>query len=226
MANYPHSDTDRSGSGMIRLLLVDDHPVVRAGYERLLEQTGDMRVVAQAADVDAGCAAFVDLAPDVTITDLSMPGSGGLDLIRRLRERDVNARMLVFSMYDSEMLVRRAFEVGARGFLPKSSAPNCLIDAVRAVHAGQRYLGPGLPAHLLQSAAMPDRLDSLTPREFEIFRLLARGEALADCARALHLSAKTVSNHQSQIKEKLGVTTSAALVHLAIRHGVVSAGGG
>lgn len=226
MANHPHSDTDRSGSGMIRLLLVDDHPVVRAGYERLLEQTGDMRVVAQAADVDAGCAAFVDLAPDVTITDLSMPGSGGLDLIRRLRERDVNARVLVFSMYDSEMLVRRAFEVGARGFLPKSSAPNCLIDAVRAVHAGQRYLGPGLPAHLLQSAAMPDRLDSLTPREFEIFRLLARGEALADCARALHLSAKTVSNHQSQIKEKLGVTTSAALVHLAIRHGVVSAGGG
>ena len=226
MANHPHSDTDRSGSGMIRLLLVDDHPVVRAGYERLLEQTGDMRVVAQAADVDAGCAAFVDLAPDVTITDLSMPGSGGLDLIRRLRERDVNARVLVFSMYNSEMLVRRAFEVGARGFLPKSSAPNCLIDAVRAVHAGQRYLGPGLPAHLLQSAAMPVRLDSLTPREFEIFRLLARGEALADCARALHLSAKTVSNHQSQIKEKLGVTTSAALVHLAIRHGVVSAGGG
>lgn len=213
---------------MIRLLLVDDHPVVRAGYQRLLEQTGDMRVVAQAGDADSGCAAFVDLAPalpDVTVTDLSMPGSGGLDLIRRLRERSANARVLVFSMYDSEMLVRRAFEVGARGFLPKSSAPDCLVDAVRAVHAGQRYLGPGLPAHLLQSAAMPERLDSLTPREFEIFRLLARGETVADCARALHLSAKTVSNHQTQIKDKLGVATSAALVHLAIRHGVVPADG-
>ena len=214
---------------MIRLLLVDDHPVVRAGYQRLLEQTGEMRVVAQAGDADSGCAAFVALAaepPDVTVTDLSMPGSGGLDLIRRLRERSADARVLVFSMYDSEMLVRRAFEVGARGFLPKSSAPDCLVDAVRAVHAGQRYLGPGLPAHLLQSAAMPERLDSLTAREFEIFRLLARGQTVADCARALHLSAKTVSNHQTQIKDKLGVATSAALVHLAIRHGVVPADGG
>ena len=214
---------------MIRLLLVDDHPVVRAGYQRLLEQTGEMRVVAQAGDVDAGLAGFADLAPqlpDVTVTDLSMPGSGGLELIRRLRERDAGARVLVFSMYDSEMLVRRAFEIGARGFLPKSSPPERLVDAVRAVHAGQRYLGPGLPPRLLQSAAMPERIDSLTPREFEIFRLLALGETVADCARVLHLSTKTVSNQQTLIKDKLGVATSAALVHLAIRHGVVPADGG
>ena len=209
---------------MIRLLLVDDHPVVRAGYQRLLEQTSEMRVVAQAGGVDAACAAFAALGlehPDVTVTDLSMPGSGGLELIRRLRERQADARVLVFSMHDSEMLVRRAFELGARGFLPKSSEPDRLLDAVRAVHAGQRYLGAGLPAQLLQAAGGANALDSLTPREFEVFRLLARGESPADCARALHLSAKTVSNHQTLIKEKLGVATSAALAHLAIRHGVV-----
>jgi len=213
---------------MIRLLLVDDHPVVRAGYQRLLEQTGDMSVVAQAGDVDSACAAWAALQPgppDVTVTDLSMPGSGGLELVRRLRERDPAARVLVFSMHDSDMLVRRAFDTGACGFLAKSAAPDRLVDAVRAVHAGQRYLGPGLPSQLLQAHGAADALASLSPREFEIFRLLARGDTPAECARALHLSAKTVSNHQTVIKEKLGVATSAALVHLAIRHGVVAADG-
>jgi len=212
---------------MIRLLLVDDHPVVRAGYQRLLEQSGEMQVVAQAGDVDSACAAWAALPepPDVTVTDLSMPGAGGLELVRRLLERDATARVLVFSMHDSDMLVRRAFDTGARGFLPKSAAPERLVDAVRAVHAGQRHLGPGLPQQLLQAPDPQGGLASLSPREFEIFRLLARGDTPAECARSLHLSAKTVSNHQTLIKEKLGVATLAALVHLAIRHGVVAADG-
>jgi DNA-binding NarL/FixJ family response regulator len=213
---------------MIRLLLVDDHPVVRAGYQRLLEQAGDMQVVAQAADVDQACALFAQHAPDLTITDLAMPGSGGLELIRRLRERAPDARVLVFSMHDSDMLIGRAFEIGARGFVSKSCAPEHLIDAVRSVAAGgQRYLSPGLPAALLSRANRngADSLATLTQREFEIFRLLARGESLAECARALHVSPKTVSNHQTLIKEKLGVSTSAAMAHLAIRHGVITADG-
>ena len=210
---------------MIRLLLVDDHPVVRAGYQRLLEQAGDMLVVAQCDRVDAAVAAFAAQAPDVTITDLSMPGSGGLELIRRVLARAPEARVLVFSMHDSAMLVRQAFEVGARGFLSKSSAPETLLDAVRKVHAGQRYLSPDLPATLLEGAQPASLLNTLTPREFEIFRLLARGESIAACASALNLSPKTVSNHQTLIKEKLGLVTSAALVHLAIRHGVISADG-
>jgi DNA-binding NarL/FixJ family response regulator len=210
---------------MIRLLLVDDHPVVRAGYQRLLEQAGDMRVVAQAGRVDEAVAAFATHAPDVTVTDLSMPGSGGLELIRRVLARAADARLLVFSMHDSAMLVARAFDIGARGFLSKSSAPESLLDAVRKVHAGQRYLSPDLPAHLMQGTPPGGALDSLTPREFEIFRLLARGESIAGCALALSLSPKTVSNHQTLIKEKLGLTTSAALAHLAIRHGVISADG-
>ncbi len=206
---------------MIRILLVDDHPVVRAGYQRLLEQAGDIVVVSHADRTDAACAAFALHLPDVTVTDLAMPGSGGLELIRRLLMRASTARILVFSMHDSDMLVKRAFEVGALGFLSKSSPPEALIDGVRCVAAGKRYLDPGLPATWPDDPARDNRLASLTAREFEIFRLLARGESSAQCAVALNLSAKTVANHQTVIKEKLGVSTTAALVHLAISHGVI-----
>jgi len=210
----------------IRVMLVDDHPVVRAGYQRFLEQAGDMRVVAQAGNVDEAVGAFADCRPDVTVADLSMPGAGGLELIRRLLERSAQTRILVFTMHDNTMLVRRAFEVGACGFLSKSGAPEELLDAVRTVHAGQRYLGAGLTDPLGPAPGAPSPLDALTPREFEVFRLLARGASIAECARSLNLSAKTISNHQTFIKEKLGVATPAALVHLAIRHGVIAGDGG
>ena len=208
---------------MIRVLLVDDHPVVRGGYLRLLEQTPDIRVVAEAGTGEAAYAAFVSDPPDVLATDLAMPGGGGLELIRRVLLRVPAARILVFSMYDSPPLVRRALEAGARGFLTKAAAPQSLVDAVRALHAGERYLGADLATGLLQRdpAREAERLGELSLREFEVFRLLAQGRSLAECAQALKLSPKTVSNHQTTIKDKLGVTTSAALVHLAIRHRVI-----
>ena len=200
---------------MIRLLLVDDHPVVRAGYQRLLEQDGDARVVAQAGTVDEAWAEYRTHDPDLTITDIAMPGSGGLELLRRLRELRPDARVIVFSMHDSEMLVGRAFDLGASGFVAKSCPPEQLVDAVHRVMQGRRYLSPGLSPQRSGPAGSPDLLRSLTQREFEIFRLIACGESPAGCARALHLSAKTVSNHQSTIKEKLGVSTAAGLVHVA-----------
>ena len=208
---------------MLRVLIADDHPVVRAGYQRLLEQGGDIRVVADVGDGAAAYAAAIAHEPDVIVLDLSMPG-GGMDLIQRLCQRHDDARVLVFSMHDSPMLVRRALEAGARGFIPKSSAPERLEEGVRALHAGRRYLAPELPAELLRPHAPADegeRLASLSAREFEVFRLLAHGHTASECAQRLNLSAKTVSNHQSAIKEKLGVATSAALVHLALRHGVI-----
>jgi two-component system invasion response regulator UvrY len=214
---------------VISLLLVDDHPVVRAGYQRLLEQMGEMAVVAQAGDVDQAYAQFVQHRPAVTITDISMPGSSGLELLRRVLERDASARVLVFSMHDSEAVVRRALGLGARGFVTKSCDPDTLIDAVKQVHLGQRFLSADLPVALLNSPALSPVVDpqfeSLTPREYEIFRLLAAGKSLPDCARSLHLSPKTVSNHQTLIKEKLGLGSSAAMALLAIRHGVISADG-
>jgi DNA-binding NarL/FixJ family response regulator len=212
---------------MIRVLLADDHPVVRSGYLRLLDQAGDIRVVHEAGDADTAYAAFVADPPDVLVTDLSMPAGGGLALIRRVLQRAPDARILVFSMHDSALLVRRAFESGVRGFLTKASPPDSLVEAVRALHAGRRYLASELPVALLQRdpQAESERLAALSGREFEVFRLLAQGCSAAECAQMLKLSAKTISNHQTVIKEKLGVATSAALAHLAIRHRVISTAG-
>ena len=208
---------------MIRVLLADDHPVVRTGYRRLLEQAPDIRVVHEAADADAAFAGVLAQRPDVLITDLAMPG-GGLELIRRVRAHDGAARVLVFSMHDSEAMVRCALDAGAQGYLTKASEPGSLVEAVHALHAGRRHLGPGLSPRLLQRDPLGEgaRLASLSERELEVFRLLARGRSAAQCAGELKLSVKTVANHQTVIKEKLGVATSAALAHLAIRHGLVS----
>ncbi len=208
---------------MIRVLIADDHPVVRAGYQRLLEQAGDIRVVADVGDGAAAYAAAIEQQPDVLVLDLSMPG-GGMDLIQRLCQRLDDARVLVFSMHDGAMLVRRALEAGARGYIPKSCAPQRLEEGVRALHAGRRYLAPELPAELLRPAAPHDeaaRLAQLSAREFEVLRLLAQGLSPPECAERLKLSAKTVYNHQSVIKDKLGLANAAALVHLAMRHGLI-----
>lgn len=212
---------------MIRVLLADDHPVVRSGYLRLLDQAGDIQVIAEAGDANAAYAAFTTHQPDVVVTDLAMPAGGGLELLRRVLLRDAQARALVFSMHDAPVLVRRALQAGARGFLTKASPPECLVDAVRELHAGRRYLGRELSPSLLDRHPHDEaeRLAELSTREFEIFRLLAQGHSAAECAVALKLSPKTIANVQTAIKEKLGVITSAALVHLAIRHQVITTAG-
>jgi len=211
---------------MIRALLADDHPVVRSGYLRLLDQAGDIQVVAEAGDADTAYAAWQQHQPDVLVTDISMPGSG-LDLLRRVRQRDGQARVLVFSMHDSPALVGQALEAGAAGYVSKGSPPDCLTDAVRAVHGGRRYLSPDIEPLLRRRGAEPEarRLAELSPREFETFRLLAQGLSVDACAQELKLSPKTISNHQTMIKDKLGVPTLAALAHLALRHGLISAPG-
>jgi DNA-binding NarL/FixJ family response regulator len=208
---------------MTRILLVDDHPVVRAGYQRLLEQDGHATVVAQAGSVDEAWLQYRRHLPDLTITDIAMPGSGGLDLLRRLKEICPDARVVVFSMHDSEMLVRRAIALGAGGFVSKSAPPEELLQAVRCVMSGKRHLSAGLSARLTVNDGEPDPLRGLSHREVEILRLIAIGESAAGCARALHLSPKTISNLQSIIKEKLGVSTPAGLVRIALRCGLLPA---
>jgi DNA-binding NarL/FixJ family response regulator len=212
---------------MIRVLFVDDHPVVSAGSARLLEQAGGVRVIACADSADEAYSSYVADRPDVVVTDLSMPGPGGLELIQRVVARDAQARIVVFSMFDSPELLRRALDAGAIGYITKRSPPRLLLEAVREASAGRRFVGPDLAAAGVASGGPTDRarLEQLTEREFSLFRLLAQGHSLADCARLLHLSAKTVSNHQTQIRGKLGVSTSAALAHLAIRCGVISPAG-
>jgi DNA-binding NarL/FixJ family response regulator len=212
---------------MIRVLLADDHPVVRSGYLRLLDQAGDIQVIAEAGDADAAYAAFTAHQPNVVVTDLAMPAGGGLELLRRVLLRNAQARVLVFSMHDAPVLVRRALQAGASGFLTKASPPECLVDAVRELHAGRRYLGRELSPTVLERNPHDEaaRLAELSAREFEVFRLLAQGHSAGECAEALKLSPKTIANVQTVIKEKLGVVTSAALVHLAIRHQVISTAG-
>lgn len=209
---------------MIHVLLVDDHPVVRSGYHRLLEQAEGISVVAEAGDVDDAYEAFTSGAPDVCVTDLSLPGAGGLELIRRILAYEAGARILVFSMYDSLPVVRRTLDCGARGFVSKNASPETLVAAVRATSTGGRYLSEGLlPA--LRKGGVDDeanRIATLSQREFEIFLLLAAGRSATECASLLNISPKTVANNQTLIREKLNVSTSAALVHLALRNRIIA----
>ena len=208
---------------MIRVLLVDDHPVVRSGYMRLLSQDADIQVVAEADSADEAYRAYLNCNPDVTITDLSMPGLGGMSLVQKIKARDPQARVLVCSMHDSSQVVQRAMQTGAQGFVSKNAQPEELVKAVHAVYKGEEAFSEDLEPATLSHAAHQEikRIASLTTREFEIFRLLAQGQSVAECAQAMNLSQKTISNNQTQIKEKLQLNTLTAMVHLAQRHQVI-----
>lgn len=214
---------------MIRVLLVDDHAVVRAGYRRYLEQAEGISVLAEASSADEGYAAWSRESPDVGVVDISMPGASGVQLIRRIVAREAGARLLAFSMHAESLFVSQAMAAGASGYITKNSAGETLIEAVRQVHAGRRFFSPDVQpvaGHFSSQAGVLAGPDALTPKEFEVFRMLAQGRTLAEIASALKLSQKTVANYQSLIKEKLGVATTAALIHLALRHGVISQPGG
>ena len=207
---------------MIRILLVDDHAVVREGFRRFLERSEDLRVVGEAEDAAGGYRLWAQCLPDVTVVDLSMRDAGGLDLLARIAARAPEARCLVFSMHEDAVVAQRALAAGARGYVTKSSQPEVLVQAVRAVHAGQIYLSADIARGRAALAADAGRLATLTGKEHEIFRLLAEGRTVAEIARLLHLSAKTVANHQSQIRDKLDLASPAALVHLALRQGLIA----
>ena len=208
---------------MIRVLLVDDHPVVRAGYVRFLEQEGNITVVAEASCATSGYKLYLTHQPDVTISDISMPTVGGLELLRKIKCRDDNAKVLMCSMYDSSHLIRSALEGGAIGFVTKNSPPENLVTGVKSAHAGRRYVSDDIALASLERATNDEseRIAQLSLRELEIWRLLAQGCTAAECAERLNISLKTVANNQTQIKEKLAVNNTASLVHLAQRHQLI-----
>jgi DNA-binding NarL/FixJ family response regulator len=208
---------------MIRVLLVDDHPVVRAGYARLLELDSQITVVAEAACAITGYIAYLQYLPDVTITDISMPHLSGLELLRKIKQRDPSAKVLMSSMYDSHSLIRSALDGGATGFVTKNSPPDNLATGVKAAYNGRQYLSDDIALNQFAQAAddEAERISQLSLRELEIWRLLAQGCSPAECSERLNISLKTVANNQSQIKEKLAVNTTAALVHLAQRHQLI-----
>jgi DNA-binding NarL/FixJ family response regulator len=207
---------------MIRILLIDDHAVVRAGYRRFLERSQLVTVVAEGENAEQGYAQFRQQAPDVSVIDLSMQGVGGLELIRRIMAHDPLARVLVFSMHEEAVFAERAQQAGARGYVTKQSAPDVLVEAVLAVHAGRRFVSPDMAKQLTLRKMDEHPVTALSAKEFEVFRLIALGQSVANVANTLNLSLKTVANHQTQVKEKLGASTTTALVHIAFRHGVIA----
>ncbi len=209
----------------LRVLLVDDHAVVREGYRRLLEATGDITVVAEAASGEGAYTAFTDQAPDVVIMDISLPGISGLEALRRIRAREPVARVLIFSMHADPVFVARALDGGALGYLTKESAPDRLVEAVRTVAAGRRFLPRGLSRELGESLAGEERrrLETLTEREFEVLRLLTDGRSLNEIAALLCVSGKTVANYQTSIRQKLNVDNTMQLLRLALACGVARA---
>ena len=211
---------------MIRVLLVDDHAVVRTGFRLLLQSQPDVCVAGEAASGEAACQRYAELSPDVVVMDLAMPGMGGLEALRRIRARDPAARVLALSAHDDPMHARRALREGALGFLSKRSAPEALTEAIGAVAAGRRYLDVSLAQKLALAeieGGAKSPVERLSEREFEVFIRLARGETVQRIAEDLKLSASTVGTHLYNIKQKLGASNQSELTLLAIRHGLIEA---
>jgi two-component system invasion response regulator UvrY len=211
---------------MIRVMLVDDHAVVRTGFRLLLQSLTDVAVIAEAESGEAACQRYAELTPDVVVMDLAMPGMGGLEALKRIRARHPQARVLALSAHDDPMHARRALQEGALGFLSKRSAPEALLEAVTTVAAGRRYLD----AQLAQKLALGEidggtksPIERLSEREFEVFIRLASGATVQKIADDLKLSASTVGTHLYNIKQKLAVVNQSELTLIAIRHGLIEA---
>jgi two-component system invasion response regulator UvrY len=208
----------------IRLLLADDHAIVRAGYRHLLERQERYVVVGEAETAEETYVLFRRLNPDVVITDLAMPGVSGLEAIHRILAADASARVLVFSMHVSPDFAVAALRAGALGYVTKSSPPDVLLRAIADVLVGRQVLSPDI-AQALALARLSARrrpLEELTPREFDVLCMLVAPTSVHNIARRLHLSVKTVQNLHYQIKAKLGVDSDIELTRLALSWGLDS----
>jgi two-component system, NarL family, invasion response regulator UvrY len=210
----------------ISVLLVDDHAVVREGYRRLMERTSDLKVIAEASNGEDAYRIYGETPIDVVVMDVSLPGMSGIETTRRMLARSPAARVLVFSMHEDAMFASRALQAGAKGYVTKSSAPEVLVEAVRSVASGKIYITQDVAQQLAMQSLPGQRLplNTLSPREFEVFRLLAQGVGVPDIATRLSLSQKTIANYQSSIRQKLEVTNAAQIVRLAISCGLAEAG--
>ncbi|WP_019903275.1 response regulator transcription factor [Methylobacterium sp. 77] len=207
----------------VTVLIVDDHPVVREGYRRLLERQPGFHVVADAENAADAYRLYKHHAPTLVLMDLNLPGPGGLEAVRHIRQWDRAARILVVSMHEGSAFVLKAFEAGALGYVSKVSGSRELLRAVKAVLADERAMSPDI-ADLMAAervSAPASLLDALGPRETEILRLLAMGNTDEAIAQALNLSLKTVRNYHYEIKQKIGADNDAHLVWLAMRAGLV-----
>ncbi len=208
----------------VKVILVDDHAIVRAGFRMLLSTEDNIAVIAEADRGEAAWRLYLEHNPDVMIMDLSMPGIGGLETIRRICNKDSNAKILAFSVHDEKVYVNRAIQAGAKGYICKNSAPSVLIEAIQAIAAGELYIDPAFSKNSADQAAETDYnaiIASLSAREFDVFLLLAKGFTAHKISEELCLGYKTVANYGTQIRSKLKVSSVAELAHIAIVSGVM-----
>jgi two-component system, NarL family, invasion response regulator UvrY len=206
------------------IMLVDDHAVVREGYRSVLQKQPGLRVVAEASDGTEAYRLFKATEPDLVIMDLSMPGIGGIEAIRRIRQWDKRAKILVFTMHQNAAFAVQAIRAGAKGYVTKTSPPETLVRAVMDVLSGKIAISPDIDHELALSrlAGEAAAADVLTAREFEVLRMLLAEKTTEEIAGTLHISPKTVANLHSLIKDKLGVGSDIELVRLALRQGILT----
>ncbi len=211
-------------SNKIKVLLVDDHAVVRAGFKLLLATAPNIEVVAEADKGEQAIQLYQYHQPDVIVLDLSMPGIGGLETIKRMVQRNQIVNILVFSVHDEQIYVNRALSAGAKGYITKNSAPEILPEAIESIHQGQRYIEKGLLNKADETSVEHDYqliIKTFSSREFDIFRLLAKGLTAHKIADELCLGYKTIANYVTQIKKKLQVSSIAELAHIAVLLGIM-----
>lgn len=209
---------------MIRVLIADDHAVVRAGLKQILADSADLRVVAEAASGNDTLNAVRTYHFDVIVLDMSMPGRSGLDLIRQVKQEQPQARVLVLSMHQEDQYAVRALKAGASGYLNKDSAPEMLVGAIRKVATGGAFISPAIAEQLAHGVIRSDeRLPHtlLSDREFQVFQSLANGESVSAIADKLSLSVKTVSTHKTRIMQKMGMQSAADLIRYALEHRLI-----
>ena len=201
------------------VLLIEDHEVVRSGCRRLLEQAGH-RVIGEASSGEQGHELYSELAPDVVIMDLMLPGMSGLETTRQILAREPEASIVIFTVQNNVALAERVIKLGALGYVTKASDSSVLLNAVNQAANNKEFLGPDIAQAiaLKQIHQQDSPFADLTAREFEVFQLAAKGLGSSAISETLNLSPKTVANHSYRIKQKLQVTTSAEMAHLAIRH--------
>ena len=207
-----------------RVMLVDDHAIVREGYRSLLQKQDGLKVVAEADSGAEAYRVYKEANPDLVIMDIAMPGIGGIEAIKRIRQWDKSARVLVFSMHQSAAYAIQAIKAGARGFVTKSNPPDALLRAIVEVMAVRIALSPDIDHELAISRLTdePSAVEALSPREFEILRMLLAEKSVEEIANTLHISVKTAANTRYQIRAKLGVASDIELVRLALQQRIIA----
>mgnify|MGYP000503445909 CR=1 FL=1 len=211
----------------IRVLLADDHDVVREGVRRVLEREADIDIVGEAVDVFSAWQLYSEHSPDVLVMDLSMPGSSGVAGLGHILQRDSSAKIVIFTIHENPLLVDRVIAAGALGFVSKSCPSSELVQAVRLAYENKPYVSSDLAQTLIfkQNLDKSGGLPALTEREFNIFCLLVEGKTITEISEQLFLAEKTIANYISLVKQKLGVKNTIEMVHLALQNKLIDIDG-